>query len=109
MVQITNNHQSWPSLQLTPLNKNQLVTANHRPGKPDMLFKHTHTRPDVLSQHTKCRQAIPACLANVIVENGWQEPRTVGKLWGSEEPNIEDQQSQHYNPKEARQGIRHEA
>ena len=63
MVQIINNHKSWPSLQQAPLNKHQSATANYRPGKPDILSKHASLKPDKLSQHAKHRQAIPACKA----------------------------------------------
>ena len=35
MVQTINNHQSWPSLQQTSLDKCHTATANHRQGKPD--------------------------------------------------------------------------
>ena len=33
------------------------------------------------------------CIAKDIVYKGLQEPRTVGKLWESEEPNTEDKQT----------------
>ena len=49
MVQIMNKHQSWPSLQQTPLNKHQSETANQRPGKQNMLSQHASA--DKLSQH----------------------------------------------------------
>ena len=65
VVQIINIHQSWPCLQQTPLNKHQSATANHRPGRPDML-----------SQHAKCRQAILVCIAKVIVCKGLQDAKT---------------------------------
>ena len=81
MVQIINSHQSWPGLQQTPLGKHQSEIANHRLGKPDMLSQHSNA---------KCRQSIPACIAKVIVYRGLKEPRTVDKLWGSEEPDMED-------------------
>ena len=64
------SHQSWPGLQQTPLGKHQSEIANHRPGKPDMLSQHTSTKLDMLSQHAKCRQAIPACIAEVTVYKG---------------------------------------
>ena len=51
VVQIINNHQSWPILQQTPLNKHHLATANHRPGKPDTLSQHASVKPDTLSQY----------------------------------------------------------
>ena len=62
-----NNHQSWPSLQQTTLNKHQSATANHRPGKTEILSQHTSAKPDKLSQQAKHRQAIPALAAKVIV------------------------------------------
>ena len=67
MVQIINNHQSWPSLQQTPLGEHQSEIANHRLGKPDKLSQHASVKPDMLSQHAKCGQAIPACIAKFIV------------------------------------------
>ena len=67
MVQIINNNQSQPSLQWAPLNKHQPATANHMPGKPDKLSQHVSVKPDKLFQHAKHRQAIPACIAKVIV------------------------------------------
>ena len=67
MVQTINNHQSWPSLQQTPLDKLQSATADHRPGKQDMLPQHAPVKPDIPSQHAKCRQAIPACIAKDTV------------------------------------------
>ena len=42
MVQIMNSHQSWPSLQQTPLGKHQSATANHRLGKPGTLSQHVN-------------------------------------------------------------------
>ena len=60
MVQIINNHQSWPSLQQTPLGKHQSATANHRSGKPDTLSQHASVKLDKLPQHAQHRQAIPA-------------------------------------------------
>ena len=85
MVQIINNHQSWPSLQQTPLNKHQTATANQKPEKPDTLSQHASAKPDMLSQHAKCRQAIPACTAKVIVYKGLQKLITVDKQrqWNS--------------------------
>ena len=70
------NHQSWPSLQQTPLGKHQSATANHRPGKSDTLSKHASAKPDKLSQHANYRQDIPACIAKDTVKKGLQEPRT---------------------------------
>ena len=49
------NNQSWTRLQWIPLNKPQLATANHRPGKSDMLSQHAKAKSDKLSQHAKCR------------------------------------------------------
>ena len=79
MVQIINS-QSWPGLQQIPFSKDQSGIANYRPGKPDTLSQHASAKLDMLSQHTKCRQATPACIAEVIVHKGLKEPRTVGKL-----------------------------
>ena len=45
------SNQSQPSLQWIPLNKHQLATANHRPGKPDMLSQHAKAKSNKLSQH----------------------------------------------------------
>ena len=64
---VINNHQSQPSLQQTPLGKYQSETANHRPGKQDMLSQYASVKPDKLSQHAKQRQAIPACIAKDTV------------------------------------------
>ena len=94
---IINNNQSWPSLQQTSLNWHKSAAANHRPGKPDTISQHASVKLDTLSQHAKCIQAILACLAKIIVYKGLEEPRTVDKLWESEEPDTEDLQSQHYN------------
>ena len=55
-----------------------------------MLSQHASVKLDMLSQHAKHRQAIPVCIAEVIVYKGLLEPRTVYKLWESEEPNTED-------------------
>ena len=52
-----------------------------------MLFQHASAKLDMPSQHTKCTQAIPECIAKVIVYKGLQEPITVEKLWESEQPN----------------------
>ena len=68
------------------MGKYQSEKANHRPGKPDILSQHASVKLDMLSQHAACRQAIPACIAKVIVYKGLQEPRTVDKLWDPEEP-----------------------
>ena len=67
MIQIINNHQSWPSLQQTPLGKHQSETANHRSGTSDKLSQHASAKTDMLSEHAKCRQAIPACIAKDMV------------------------------------------
>ena len=67
-----------------------MPTANHRPGKPDTLSQHASVKLDMLSQFAKHRQAIPACIAKVIVYKELQESRTVDKLWESEEPDTED-------------------
>ena len=91
-VQIINNYQSQSSLQQTLLGKHQSEVANHRPGKPNTLSQHASTKLDMLSQHVKHRQAIPICIAKVIVYKGLQEPRTADKLMESEEPNTEDKQ-----------------
>ena len=48
MVQIINNHQTWPSLQQTPFNKCQSETANHRPGKPDKLSQHASAKTQAI-------------------------------------------------------------
>ena len=77
-------------LTTDPLGKHQSGIANHRSRKPDMLSQHASAKLDMLSQYTKHRQAIPACIAKVIVYKGLQEPRPVGKLWESEEPDTED-------------------
>ena len=74
------------------MGKHQSEIANHRPGKPDTLSQHARAKLDMLSQHAKCRQAIPTCIAKVIVYNELQEPRTADKLWESEEPKTEDKQ-----------------
>ena len=76
MVQIINSHQSWPSLQQTPLDKYQSTTANHRQRKPDMLSQDTSANPDYLCKHVKLGQAIPTCIAKDTVYKGLQEPRT---------------------------------
>ena len=55
-----------------------------------MLSQHASAKLDTLSQHAKCRQPIPACIAEVIVYKGPQGPRIADKLWESEEPNTED-------------------
>ena len=89
-MQITNNNQSRPSLQQTPMGKHQSGIVNHRPGKPDMLSQYASAKLDMLSQHAKCRKAIPYFIANVIVYKGLQEPRAADKLWESEEPDTED-------------------
>ena len=73
------SNQSWPCLQWIPLKKHQLITANHRPGKPDMLSQYAKAKSDKPYHHAKCRQAIPTCIAKVIVYKGLQEPRTVDK------------------------------
>ena len=97
------SNQLQPSLQLKHSNKHQSATANHRPGKPDTLFQHAKAKSDKLSQHARCRQAIPVCIAKVIVYKGLQEPRTVDKQkqWnncGSQKSlGQEDKQSQHNN------------
>ena len=67
MMKTISNSQSQPSLQWAPLNENKSATANHRPGKPDTLSQHASAKPDKLSQHAKYRQAIPACIAKVII------------------------------------------
>ena len=82
------NNQSQLSLQWIPLIKHQPVTANHRPGKPDTLSQHAKAKSDKLSWHAKCRQAILTCIAKVIVYRGLQGPKTVDKLWESEESRI---------------------
>ena len=90
MVQIINNHQSWPGLQQTPLGKHQSEIANHRPGKTDTASQHASAKPDMLSQHAKCRQAIQACIAKDNVYKGLQEPKSVDKPWESGEPDSKD-------------------
>ena len=70
------------------LNKQQAATANHRPGKPDMLSQYAKAKSDRISQHAKCRLAIPTCITKVILYKGLQEPKTVNRLWESEEPRI---------------------
>ena len=62
-----------------------------------MLSQLASAKLDMLSQHANHKQAIPACIAKVTVYKGLQEPRTVDKLWESEEPDTGDWQSQHYN------------
>ena len=76
------------------MGKHQSEIANDRPGKPDMLSQQASAKLDTLSQNGKCRQAIPVCIATVIVYKGLQEPRTADKLWKSEEPNTGDMQRQ---------------
>ena len=94
MVQIINNKQSGPSLQHTSLGKHQSEIVNHIPEKPNTLTQHAGMKLDAISWHAKHRQAIPACIAKVIVYKGLQEPRMADKLWESEEPNTEDKQRQ---------------
>ena len=77
-------------MQQTPLGKHQSEIANHRPGKPDTLSQHASAKLDMLTWDAKHRQAIPACIAKVIVYKELQEPRTADKLWESEEPYTED-------------------
>ena len=74
------------------MGKHRTEIANHRPGKLDMLTQHASMKLDMLSQQAKCRQAIPAHIANSIVYNGLLEPRTVDKPWESEEPDTGDKQ-----------------
>ena len=65
-----------------------------------MLSQHANAKLDMLSQHAKHGQAIPACLAKVIVYKGLLEPRAADKLWESEETNNTT------TSQEARQGKR---
>ena len=62
------NHQSQPSLQQIPLGEHQSATANHRPGKQEMLSQYASAKQDKLFQHTKHRQAIPACIAKDTIK-----------------------------------------
>ena len=79
MVQIIKSHQSWPGLQQTPWHKHLSEMANHMPGKPVTLSQHAKAKSDKLSQHAECRQAIPKCIAKIIVYKGPQEPKTAEK------------------------------
>ena len=51
----------------TPSGKHQSEIAIHKPGKLDTLSQDASTKPDMLSKHAKHRQAIPACIAKVIM------------------------------------------
>ena len=59
MVQIIIIHQLWPGIQQTHLAKHQSETANHRPGKPDMLSQHASAKLDMLFQHAKVQTSYP--------------------------------------------------
>ena len=74
VVQILSSCQSWPSLQQSPLGKNQSEIANHRPGKPDMPSQHASVKLDMLSWRAKHRQATPTCIAKVIYIRGCKSP-----------------------------------
>ena len=50
--------------------KHQSEIAYYRPGKPDMISQHASVKLDMLSLHANHRQAIPTCIARVIVYKG---------------------------------------
>ena len=115
-----NNNQSWPSLQQTSFGKHQSGIAshsprkpdtlsNHRPGKLDTLSYHVNAKLDMLFQHVKCRQAIPSCIAEVIVCKGLLEPRTVESCGNEKNPIQNITRANMTTSQEARQSIRHEA
>ena len=79
----TNHNQAYNRHHWVSTNQK---IANHMPGKPDMLSQHASVKLDMVSWHAKCRQAIPTCIAKVIAYKGLQGPKTVDKLWESEEP-----------------------
>ena len=89
--------------------KHQSEIANHRPGKPDTLSRCASVKPDMLSQHAKHRQAIPKCIAKVIVYKGLKSPEQWKSCGSQKNPIWRISRVNTATLQEAGQGIRHEA
>ena len=70
------------TLELAPISNNQ---SQARHAIPACNYKARHTIPAY-----KAQTSYPSMLSKSHCIKGLQEPRTVDKLWGSEEPNAED-------------------
>ena len=79
MTKLTTDTLEWAANWLQPITGQESQTCY-----PTCKGK----KSEKLSQHAKCRQAIPACIAKVIVYKGMQELRTVDKKWTSRDSKI---------------------